>query len=136
MKHVSDGDTLVLGDGRKVRLLGVDTPEMSDASRNRQNASRNHLDARTVQRFAEEAKRFARKEVEGKTVRLEYDWQREDKYGRTLAYVFREPDGYFLNAELLKQGYAFAYLHFFFRRSDEFRKYAQEARLEKRGLWK
>jgi micrococcal nuclease len=45
--------------------------------------------------------------VEGKEVRLEFDWQRRDKYGRLLAYVYL-PDGTFLNAELIKQGYGFA----------------------------
>ena len=41
--------------------------------------------------------------VEGKKVRLEYDWERKDKHGRTPAYVYLE-DGTFLNAEIIRQG--------------------------------
>jgi micrococcal nuclease len=136
VRHVSDGDTLVLEDGKKVRLIGVDTPEIADPARNKQNARRNKLDAGTVDDFAEKARRFMEKQVEGRRVRLEYDWQKEDKYGRTLAYVFREDDDVCLNELLLTEGYGFAYLYFPFRRWEEYRAAAEEARLEKRGLWK
>ena len=136
VRHVSDGDTLTLDDGRKVRLIGVDTPEMSDESRNRRNAVSNHLDAATVRGFAVKAKDFLREQVEGRPVRLEYDWQRLDKYGRTLAYVYRQPDEVLLNAEILRQGYGFAYLRFPFKYSAQFSAYAQEARQARRGLWK
>jgi endonuclease YncB( thermonuclease family) len=47
--------------------------------------------------------------VEGN--RLEFDWQRRDKYNRLLAYVYLL-DGTFLNAEIIKQGYGFAYAGF------------------------
>jgi micrococcal nuclease len=73
--------------------------------------------------------------VEGKEVRLEYDWQKRDKYGRLLAYVFLM-DGTFLNAEIIKQGYGFAYTRYPFKYLDEFRRYEREARENKRGLWK
>ena len=71
VRHVSDGDTLVLEDGRKVRLIGVDTPEMNDETRNRRDAARNHISAATVQEFASKAKEFVTKQVQGRTVRLE-----------------------------------------------------------------
>ena len=135
VSHVSDGDTLTLEDGRKVRLIGVDTPEMSDESRNRRNAVRFHLNANTVHNFAWKARQFVLDQVQGKKVRLEYDRQREDKYGRTLAYVYREPDDFFLNAELVRQGYGFDYRAFPFRYSDDFYRYEQEARDKKKGLW-
>jgi len=73
--------------------------------------------------------------VEGKEVRLEYDWQRRDKYNRLLAYVYLL-DGTFLNAEIIKQGYGFAYTRFPFKYLQEFRKYEKEARENKKGLWK
>jgi len=72
--------------------------------------------------------------VEGKRVKLEYDWQRKDRYGRTLAYVYLD-DGTFLNAEIIKQGYGFAYTKYPFKYLDEFRELQKEARLNKRGLW-
>jgi micrococcal nuclease len=135
VRYISDGDSLLLSDGRSVRLIGVDTPEFSDASRNRQNARRNGLDERVVASFASQAKTFTRSLVEGESVRLEYDWQRFDRYGRTLAYVYRQKDGLLLNAEIIRKGYGFPYFHFPFRLSEEFRMLGEEARAAGRGLW-
>ena len=53
---------------------------------------------------------------------------------RSLAYVFLE-DGTFLNAEIIKQGYGYAYTRFPFKYMDEFRRYQREAREQGRGLW-
>jgi micrococcal nuclease len=69
-----DGDTLALNTGERVRLIGVDTPEMKHPKR-------------PVEAFGKEATAFTKPMVEGKCVRLEYDQQRQDKYGRILAYV-------------------------------------------------
>jgi len=119
---VIDGDTIILDDQEKVRLMGVDTPETLHP-------------IKPVQFFGKEAFVFTKRMVEGKKVRLEYDWQRIDKYGRTLAYVYL-PDGTFLNAEIIKQGYGFAYTKFPFKFLEEFRQYEKEAREQKVGLWK
>ncbi|MBI5199238.1 MAG: thermonuclease family protein, partial [Nitrospirae bacterium] len=125
---VYDGDTIKIRiEGtktlyRKVRLIGVDTPEMD------------HPDKKG-QRLAREAKSFAEKMVLGKRIILEFDWDKEDKYGRLLAYVFLQ-DGRMLNAEIIKQGYGFAYTRFPFRYMDEFRRYEREAREKGLGLWK
>ncbi len=123
VRRVVDGDTLILSDGMRVRLIGVDTPETKDPHR-------------PVQYFGREASEFTRQHIEGKPVRLEYDWQRLDKYGRTLAYVYRLPDNFFLNAELVKQGYGHAYTRFPFKYLDLFRAYEREAREKGVGLWK
>lgn len=136
MVRVSDGDTFVLEDGRKVRLIGVDTPEMSDDSRNRDTARRNKLDDATVSAFARKAKAYAEGLVEGQPVRLEYDWQRLDKFGRTLAYVYRDEDGLFVNAEIIRQGYGLPIVYFPFKYKKEFQGLRDEARSEGRGLWK
>jgi micrococcal nuclease len=72
--------------------------------------------------------------TEGKRVRLEFDQDRVDRYGRTLAYVYLE-DGTFFNAEIVRQGYGFAYTRFPFRYLEQFRDYEREAREAKRGLW-
>ncbi len=73
--------------------------------------------------------------VEGKQVRLDYDWQRKDKYRRTLAYVYLQ-DGTFLNLEIIKQGYGFAYTKYPFKYLEQFRQAERDAREMKRGLWK
>jgi micrococcal nuclease len=91
--QVTDGDTIRIGDER-IRLIGVDTPETKDRRK-------------PVQYFGKEATAFTQRVVEGKHVRLEYDQQRHDKYGRILAYVYLD-DGTFVNAEIIKQGCAFA----------------------------
>ena len=54
--------------------------------------------------------------------------------GRTLAYVFLE-DGTLLNAEIIKQGYGFAYTRFPFAQVEEFRRLERDAREQGRGLW-
>lgn len=119
--RVIDGDTIQMEGGERVRLIGVDTPETVHPSK-------------PVERFGKEASDFTRRTVEGKKVRLEYDQERKDKYGRTLAYVYLE-DGTFLNAEIIKQGYGFAYTRFPFKYLEEFRNYERQARERGVGLW-
>ena len=119
--RVVDGDTLVLDGNERVRLIGVDTPETVDPRR-------------PVQYFGKEASAFTKRTAEGKRARLEYDQERTDRYGCTLAYVYLE-DGTFLNAEIIRQGFGHAYTRFPFRYADEFRAYEREAREQRRGLW-
>jgi len=119
--RVIDGDTLVLDGNEKVRLIGVDTPETVHPQK-------------PVERYGKEASVFTRALAEGKRVRLEYDQQRTDKYGRTLAYIYLE-DGTFLNAEIIKKGYGFAYTRFPFKHLEQFRQLERRAREEGRGLW-
>lgn len=89
---VIDGDTVQLSRGQIVRYIGIDAPERD-------------------QPFYLEAKRANEKLVLKKRVRLEFDVQRQDRYGRWLAYVFVRRGGseIFVNAELIKDGYATAY---------------------------
>lgn len=116
-----DGDTLVVDGVETVRLIGVDTPETVDPRR-------------PVQYFGREASNFTRALALGRMVRLEFDVDRRDRYGRTLAYVYLS-DGMFLNAEIIRQGYGYAYTRFPFRFLEAFRAYEQEARAAGRGLW-
>ena len=120
--RVIDGDTIVLNNGEKVRLIGVDTPETKHPQK-------------PVEYYGKEATAFTKKMVSGKVVKLEYNQQRRDKYGRLLAYVYLM-DGTFLNAEIIKQGYGHAYTKFPFKYLEQFKEYEKEARENKRGLWK
>ena len=89
VRHVIDGDTIELSNGEKVRYIGIDTPE-----------ARHRIGNKWVygpEPYAEEAARENRKLVEGKKVRLEYDEEKRDKYGRLLAYVYVRI-GFFGNA--------------------------------------
>ncbi|MDX1432957.1 MAG: thermonuclease family protein [Gammaproteobacteria bacterium] len=92
---VYDGDTLELTDGRKVRLLGIDTPEIG-------------RDGAPSEPYAEAAHRLLeRLAAPGEALHLRLDAERFDRYGRTLAHVFRA-DGSNLQASLLDAGYATA----------------------------
>ena len=91
---VVDGDTIDVawaGRQERVRLLGVDTPETVDPRR-------------PVGCYGPEASAFTHRRLQGRTVRLRFDRQRRDRYGRLLAYV--EVDGRRFNDELLTGGYA------------------------------
>ncbi len=100
--RVFDGDTVQLANGEKVRLLGIDTPETeysyADQREKRKRSPQYYQEARRATEFLKES-------VEGKRVRLEFDLEKRDKYGRLLAYVYLA-DGTFVNAEIIKQGYA------------------------------
>lgn len=134
--YVSDGDTLILDNGQKVRLIGVDTPEIHDDNhRNKAHAQHYNKNPAIVDEFALKAREFASKSVLHQEVRLEYDWQRRDKFGRTLAYVYRQSDNLFLNSELIKQGYGFAYTRFPFKYKEQFKSFETDARRNRRGLW-
>jgi len=123
---VVDGDTIEveLPDRiEKVRLIGVDTPEMGRKDR-------------AVEHLAVEATAFTRKLADGKRVRLEKDphGDTRDRYGRALRYVYL-PDERMLNAVIISEGYGHAYTRFPFSRLEEFRKLEREARDAGRGLW-
>jgi|GEM_PF-498272 len=121
VKKVIDGDTIELVDGTKIRYIGIDTPETVHPSR-------------PVEFMGKEASDFNKNLVEGKCVRLEYDVQRTDKSGRTLAYVFL--DSIFVNAELVKLGYAQTLtVPPDVQYEETFLKLQREAREDQRGLW-
>jgi len=127
---VYDGDTITISDGYgelKVRLLGYDTPEMRDADP-------------LNKAIAKEARDYLRSLIIGRNVRLRLDKnniRREhlDRYGRTLAYVYRESDRLYLNAQMMRMGYSKEYEKFAFEDLRYFRTLAAEARKENRGMW-
>jgi micrococcal nuclease len=128
VERAIDGDTLLMENSERVRLIGVDTPETKHPNK-------------PVEQFGKEAAAFTRRMVEGKRVRLEYDpanatraHKDSTQQRRTLGYVFME-DGTLLNAEISKQGYGFAYTRFPFALIEEFRLLEREAREQRRGLW-
>jgi endonuclease YncB( thermonuclease family) len=90
--YVYDGDTVRLGDGRKVRLIGLDTPEIG---RKREPSQPLSKEARA----ALEAKLHSSKMKAG----LRYDKERHDRYGRVLAHLYG-PNGSDLAAELIAEG--------------------------------
>ena len=125
--RVVDGDTLVVavaGREERVRLIGIDTPESVKPNT-------------PVQCFAKEATARTKALLpEGTGVRLERDAELRDRYERLLAYVYRQPDGLFVNLVLTREGFALPYTfppnvaH-----ADDFLAAASDARQAHHGLW-
>jgi micrococcal nuclease len=136
--RVVDGDTIMVRlDGRDttVRLIGVDTPETKDPRK-------------PVQCFGREASARTKALLpEGTAVRIAYDVERNDRYGRTLGYVYRrdtnrdgnrdrDATGSFVNAALVRDGFASVYTYPpNVAHADEFVALQREARDAGRGLW-
>jgi micrococcal nuclease len=121
--RVVDGDTIVLRGGERVRYIGMDTPESVEPGT-------------PVQCYAKAAGRENERLVEGRRVLLRYDAERRDRYGRTLAYVYRARDGLFVNAELVRRGYARVLtIPPNVEHATLFHRLAARARATDRGLW-
>ena len=122
--RVVDGDTIhvvVAGRREKVRYIGVDTPEATSA----------------VECFGPAATAFNRRLVGSGRVRLSLNAEHRDRYGRLLAYVRRAGDGLFVNAELVRRGYATPLrITPNVRHAGRFAALALEARAARRGLWR
>jgi micrococcal nuclease len=122
--RVVDGDTAhieVGGTDLDVRFIGIDTPETVAPDR-------------PLQCFGPEASSYTERRLEGNRVRLEYDVEREDRFGRTLAYVWLGDE--LFNETLVREGYALVttfppdvkYV-------DRFVAAQRDARRHDRGLW-
>jgi len=90
---VSDGDTIMIDDGRRIRYIGINAPEIAH-------------DDKPAEPFGYEAAELNRRMVLGKFVRLEPDQQSHDQYGRLLAYVFLA-DGTCINQKMIREGLAY-----------------------------
>lgn len=124
--RVVDGDTFWIDDGspkgRKVRLIGADTPETVHPRKE-------------VQTYGREASDYTKKLLTGQIVGLEFDVDKTDRYGRLLAYVYLK-DGTFLNAHLIERGYAQVMtVPPNVKYSDKFLKLQRKARRKNAGLW-
>ena len=124
VERVIDGDTIrvrfVSGAARRVRYIGIDSPELRG----------------DTECYAKAAVNRNAELVGGERVKLVYDRERKDLYGRLLAYVYRARDGRFINADLIADGFATPLTvppnvaH-----ASELRRLARIAREERRGLW-
>ncbi len=123
VRWVNDGDTIVLTTGQRVRYLGLNAPEID------------HKDQK-ANPYGYQARSFNKDLVLSKRIRLEYDAERMDRYGRVLAYIFLE-DGTFLNARLLQAGLAYYLYH---KPNVKYNlsllKAQQEAMELKKGIWR
>jgi len=117
VERIVDGDTIVLHNGTIVRYVGITSPE-------------------TGEPFEKEATEANKKLVEGKTVKLEYDNYKADKFGRILAYLII--DGKNVSIEMARLGMASVVIYQHkkpFIYQDQLLKAQEEAKKEKRGFW-
>lgn len=120
---VIDGDTFRTLAGEKIRLLGINAPEIAH-------------DNKPGQPYGREAKRRLQQMIAGKTVRLQLDRERRDRYGRTLAQIFLR-DGGWVNEQLVRDGLAFVYTfapNFYWAKA--LLRAEKQARSNMRGIWR
>lgn len=140
---VFDGDTLACdlnGNGRiekpreSIRFLGIDAPETRYSKRRRNNPKMKGQD----EPFAQEAKAFVQKRLLHKQIYLAYDGQKQDRFGRTLAFLYEEPDSErSINEELLEAGLVTTlFIKPNYRLKERFESVEAEARINQKGLWR
>lgn len=103
-------------------MIGINTPETVHPKK-------------PIEYFGKEAKTYTQKHLLGKEVFLTYDWQKQDRYGRLLAYIWLESEMF--NLKIIREGYAYAYLKYPFK-EEYMKKFAQAqkyAQKNKKGLW-
>ncbi|HDP25828.1 MAG TPA: nuclease [Deltaproteobacteria bacterium] len=118
--EVYDGDTILIEDGRKVRLIGVDAPEVESPYRQEEP-------------FGIQSKDYLRDLILHKKVSLNLGDTPLDKYGRTLAYVYL--GDVLINGRIIRDGWARAYRRFEYTHKDLFIAYEKEARARSIGMW-
>ena len=115
ISKVIDGDTIELETGERVRLLGINAPEMG-------------------QPYHEEATNTLKELIENKTVILESDVEDKDRYGRFLRYIFLNNKN--INVEMVEGGYVNVYvIPPNTKYENELRKAENEAKTANRGIW-
>jgi micrococcal nuclease len=124
VERVVDGDTLLMADRSRIRLIGIDTPETV-------------APGRPVECFGPEAAATTRRLLPpGTLVRLVDDRERFDRFDRRLAYVYRVEDGLFVNATLVAEGAARArFVPPNERERRTLTTLEDQARADRRGLW-
>ena len=130
---VYDGDTIKIEHIGKVRLIGIDTPEKESSERDA-HYLRQGIAPERLRQVARDATQFLIQQAKGKQVQIEFDEERHDRHGRTLAYVSL-PDGRQLNRILLEEGLAAVYRKFNFRLKKDFIAAEESARKKLLGLW-
>ena len=124
---VVDGDTITInldGTSETIRLIGINTPETVDPRK-------------PVECFGKQASDQAKTLLTEKKVRIEKDPTQgdRDKYGRLLAYVWRD-DGLFFNESMIQQGYAYEYTYDKpYKYQTAFKADQATAKAQEKGLW-
>ena len=138
--RIIDGDiiqALYGGVEKRIRLIGIDTPESRVNRKAKKNANMSEHDLKTIIEMGKKAKAYVDGLVKrGDLITIEFDVQERDKYGRLLGYVYLS-NGKMLNEEIVKAGYAnIMTIPPNIKYKDRLLEAYQEAEEDKRGLWK
>ena len=136
--RVADGDTIVVettgGDRRRVRLIGIDTPEVHAGDKLQRDAERAGADTEAIRALGLRASQATKKALDGRRVELERDVSAVDRHGRTLAYVWVGDQ--LLNLVLVRDGYASVLtVPPNVKHARVLAACHREARQDRRGLW-
>lgn len=124
VRHIHDGDTLILEDERRLRLLGFNTPEIE-----RRERPAEPLGAQARERLVQWV------ESSGRRIRLQYDSEGKDRYGRTLAHAFLE-DGRSIAELMLQEGLATSLIiPPNLKHAACYAETEHKARVQQRGVW-
>ncbi|MDD5688541.1 MAG: thermonuclease family protein [Elusimicrobia bacterium] len=139
--YIIDGDTIKIEYNKKptsVRLIGIDTPESKNNAKARRDAQRTGKDVRTITTLGKQASDYLKTLVKkGDIIKIVFDVQKTDRYGRLLGYVYLSDSSTMLNETIIRAGYASPMtIPPDVKYKDLFLKAYQEARENKRGLWK
>jgi len=116
VSKVTDGDTFVLSNGDKVRMIGINAPENKDI-------------------YGKESKHYLEEIILNKSIILKKDefGSDKDRYGRLLRYVFNVDID--INKKMIEEGYAFAYLTYNFEKANQYKLAQLSAKRLQKGMW-
>lgn len=124
VRYVIDGDTFILQNNLRVRMVGIDAPEISNKRYQKKGDP-----------FGDEAKEHLKGLIEKKHVTLKTCGPEEyDRFGRRLACVYL-PDGTFVNQRMIETGMAEVYRRFPFEFKEKFSELEMEAKKARKGMW-
>lgn len=135
VSRIYDGDTIEVQRVGRVRLLGIDAPEHEASERDAYYQRRFRIPPSLLRDTARQATAFVSRHAHNRLVRLEFDREKTDRYGRTLAYVFL-PDGRLLNLVLIEEGLAAVFRSADFKYKKQFGVAERKAQKQKNGLWR
>jgi len=121
---------------KRIRLIGIDTPESRINKKTKKDAKRSGQDIKTIIAMGKRATAYVEGLVKrGDLITIEFDVKKKDRYGRLLCYVYLS-NGKMLNEEIIKAGYANVMtIPPDVKYKDKFLKAYKQARENKRGLW-
>jgi len=123
VRYVNDGDTFILANNQRVRMIGIDAPEIDHPKYGKKGEP-----------FGKESWDYLRSLIQGREVTLEVGDEPFDRFGRRLAYVYLE-DGTFVNRLMIQEGYAETFRKFPFKYKREFLELQRQAQAAGLGMW-